>query len=213
MSKQIIKFINDTNIVLNKCRGQGHDGGNNMKGSYGGVQKLIRDIEPNAVYVHLNGVIFFETLQQIYKFFGQSIKRWNILSSFINIKNISPTRWAGRYDAIFALNVRFVEVQKALTKTSLLNSKADERNETILLKKKVENYNFIILLVFHCKILQTIDAASKALQSKAIDLSNASKRLQVCLEDLEKYRNEFENLKTQANSRYIKKMIYQPRIS
>ena len=76
--------------------------------------------------------------------------------------------------------------------------KQNERNEAISLKKKVKNYNFIMLLVFHCKILQTIDAASKALQSKAIDLSNASTRLQVCQEDLEKYRNEFGYLKTQA---------------
>ena len=130
---------------------------------------------------------FFETVQQIYTFFRHSIKRWNILSSFISnkeesgessnsvtLKTLSPTRWAGRFDAIFALKVRFVEVQKALIKTILLNFKADERNEAILLKNKVENYNFIMLLVFHCKILETIDAASKALHSKAIDLSNAS---------------------------------------
>ena len=49
-------------------------------------------------------------------------------------------------------------------------------------------------------MIQTIDVASKALQSRAIDLSNASTRLQVCLEVLEKYRNEFGDLKTQANS-------------
>lgn len=231
MSKQIIKSINDKSISLNKCRGQGYDGANTMKGTYGGVQKLIRDIEPNAVYVHcaahnLNLVVndavkevieiqtLFETVQQIYNFFGHSIKRWNILSSFISdnkgetgvssnsvtLKTMNPTRWAGRFDAMFALKVRFVDVQKALTKTILLNSKTDERNEAILLKKKIENYNFIMLLVFHCKVLQTIDAASKALQSKAIDLSNASKRLQVCLEQLEKYRNEFEDLKMEANS-------------
>ncbi|GBP04903.1 Zinc finger MYM-type protein 1 [Eumeta japonica] len=46
MSKQIIKSINDRNIPLNKCRA------NTMKGTYGGIQKLIKDIEPNAVYVH-----------------------------------------------------------------------------------------------------------------------------------------------------------------
>ncbi|GBP52698.1 Mannosyl-oligosaccharide glucosidase GCS1 [Eumeta japonica] len=51
MSKQIIKSINDKNIPLNKCRGQGYDGANTMEGT-GGVQKLIKDIEPNAVCVH-----------------------------------------------------------------------------------------------------------------------------------------------------------------
>jgi hypothetical protein len=228
MSNQIIKSINDKNIPLNKCRGQGYDGANTMKGTYGGVQKLIKDIEPNAVFVHcaahnlnlvLNDAVrevidmqhFFETVQQIYNFFGHSIKRWNILSSFISdreresstsitLKTLNPTRWAGCYNAIFALKVRFVEVQKALTKTILLNCKSDERNEAISLKKKIENYKFIMLLVFHCKILQTIDSASKALQSKATDLTNALKRLKICLEELERYRHEFENLKKEANS-------------
>ena len=55
-------------------------------------------------------------------------------------------------------------------------------------------------MVFHCKILQTIDAASQALQSKATDLSNASKRLKICLEELERYRREFQNVKKKANS-------------
>lgn len=78
----------------------------------------------------------------------------------ITLKTLNPTRWAGRYDAVFALKMQFVEVQKGLTKTILLNCKSDEINRAISLKKKVENYNFIMLLVFHCKILQTIDAAS-----------------------------------------------------
>lgn len=53
------------------------------------------------------------------------------------------------------------------------------------------NKNFIMELVLHCNILQTINAAFKALQFKAIALSNASKRLQDCLEKLEQYRHEF----------------------
>ena len=55
--------------------------------------------------------------------------------NFDNIKIINPTKWAGRYDAIFALKVRLVEVQKALTKTILLNCKSDDRNEAFSLKK------------------------------------------------------------------------------
>uniref|UniRef100_A0A2H1W7G9 SFRICE_021061 n=1 Tax=Spodoptera frugiperda TaxID=7108 RepID=A0A2H1W7G9_SPOFR len=109
-------------------------------------------------------------------------------SNPVTLKTLNPTRWAGRFDAIFDLIVRFIEIQKALTKTILLCSKANERNQAILLKKKLENYNFVVLLVFNCKILQTIDAASKALQSKNIDLSISSNLLQVCLEDLEKYQ-------------------------
>ena len=35
-----------------KCRGQGYDCANTMKGTCGGVQKLVDDIESNAIYVH-----------------------------------------------------------------------------------------------------------------------------------------------------------------
>lgn len=38
ISNQIIKSINDKNTPLNKYRGQGYDGANNMKGTYGGVE-------------------------------------------------------------------------------------------------------------------------------------------------------------------------------
>ena len=52
MSNQNMKSINDKNIPLNKCRGQGYNRANTMKGTCGGVQKLMNDIESNAVYVH-----------------------------------------------------------------------------------------------------------------------------------------------------------------
>lgn len=91
------------------------------------------------------------------------------------MKTLNPTTWAGCYDD-FSLKVRFVEVRKALTKTILLNCNSDERTEAVSLKK-IKNYNLIILLVFHCKVLQIINAASKPLQSKPTDLSNALKCL------------------------------------
>ncbi|XP_026483030.1 zinc finger MYM-type protein 1-like [Ctenocephalides felis] len=209
LSKKIIKSITDKNIPLNKCRGQGYDGANTMKGTYGGVQKLIKDVEPNAVYVHCAAHNLNLVLNDAVREIIDIIKRWNILSSLISnsesetavtLKTLNPTRWAGRYDAVFALKVRFVEVQKALAKTILFSCKSDERNEAVSLKKKIENFNFVMLLVFHCKILQIIDATSKALQSKDADLSNALKRLKICMEELEKYRHDFENLKLEANS-------------
>ncbi|XP_026481919.1 zinc finger MYM-type protein 1-like [Ctenocephalides felis] len=209
MSKKIIKSITDKNIHLNKYRWQGYDGANTMKGTYDGVQKLIKDVEPNAVYVHCAAHNLNLVLNNAVREIINIIKRWNILSSLISnsesetavtLKILNPTRWAGRYDAVFALKVRFVEVQKALAKTILFNCKPDERNEAVSLEKKIENFNFEMLLVFHCKILQIIDAASKALQSKDADLSNALKRLKTCLEQWKKYRHDFENLKLEANS-------------
>lgn len=66
-----------------------------------------------------------------------------------------------------------------------------------------------MLLVFYCKILQTINAACKALSSKAINLSNASKNWQVCLDELENYRHQSRGQKTPAN-RVAEKWISNP---
>lgn len=69
----------------------------------------------------------------------------------------------GRFVANFALKLRFAKVLKAQTRTILLNSKLDKGSEAISPKKKVENYNSVILLIFHSNILQTIDAGSEAI--------------------------------------------------
>jgi hypothetical protein len=52
------------------------------------------------------------------------------------------------------------------------------------LQKQIENYNFICTLVFQCKILQIINLTSKILQSKSVDLDNASNLLKNCYDQL-----------------------------
>lgn len=59
--------------------------------------------------------------------------------------------------------------------------------------------------MFHY-ISQTIDVASEVLQSEITDLSTF-KHLLVCLEDLQKYHNEFKDLKTQSNSIAVESSI------
>lgn len=97
-------------LNIDKCRGQGYDGAAVMSGSNSGVQKRITEIVPNATFVHcshnLNLVIsdaakctrdvqtFFETVQDVYNFFGASAPRCSQLalgeeeSSNLRKKNI-----------------------------------------------------------------------------------------------------------------------------
>ncbi|KAE9530014.1 hypothetical protein AGLY_011476 [Aphis glycines] len=225
LSELILQNIEKKGLSIAKCRGQGYDGAANMSGMYNGLQKRIKDIEPSAAYVHcsahnLNLVvndavkeitemeIFFDVVQRVFVFFGHSIVRWRILSDLIKesnsqngllIKKLNPTRWAGRYEAVFALKIRFVEIQKALTKVILCSSKLDEKNEAEGIKKQIENYNFICTLVFQCKILQIINLTSKILQSKSVDLDNASNSLKNCYEQLKEYRCNFNDLLEEAN--------------
>ncbi|GFQ64589.1 zinc finger MYM-type protein 1 [Trichonephila clavata] len=52
LESDVLNFLNTLDINLAKCRGQGYDGAANMSGAYGGLQKLIKDKQPTANYVH-----------------------------------------------------------------------------------------------------------------------------------------------------------------
>ncbi|GFS49106.1 hypothetical protein TNCV_2409811 [Trichonephila clavipes] len=52
LESDVLNFLNILDINLAKCRGQGYDGAANMSGAYGGLQKLIKDKQPRANYVH-----------------------------------------------------------------------------------------------------------------------------------------------------------------
>lgn len=185
ITSDILRSLEQMELDIKKCRGQGYDGANVMSGVYSGVQKRIKDVEPNAAYIHcaahnLNLVIndavsevtevrnFFTVLADLYTFFGNSINRWDILGSItgessIKLKRLNPTRWAGRAVSLLALKLRYVDVIKALTKINL-TTKKDERDESRRLLKSIENFEFIFILIICSKILQQTNVVSQVLQ-------------------------------------------------
>lgn len=48
----ILNLLEEKNINLSKCRGQGYDGANVMSGVYNGLQARIIKKEPTALFVH-----------------------------------------------------------------------------------------------------------------------------------------------------------------
>lgn len=217
---QVTTLFKDKNIDLKKCVGQGYDGANVMSGVYNGVQKRIKDIQPNAEYVHcathnLNLVIndaisscveiqnFFATLQDLYNFFGNSIKRWDLLSKFTGesdttLKKLNPTRWSSRVNTISAIKLRFFDIIKALSEMVLKSPNKDERNEAESIKTKMLNFEFVLLCEFMHIVLNDINYASKILQKSDINLDEASKALAETKAKLQIYRNDFELFKCKA---------------
>lgn len=142
---------------------------------YGGVQALIRQVQPNALYVHcvshnLNLAIneaakcsievesFFTTLEDIYTFFGSSINRWDLLSKFtgestITLKKLNPTRWAGRYMSLLAIKLRYIDIMKALNEINLNTNKPDERSEVVRIIKIMSSFEFIFICIILTEIL------------------------------------------------------------
>lgn len=227
LAVNVLDSITRNGLDLSKCRGQGYDGAANMSGIYSGVQSRIRESEPLATYVHcaahnlnlvLNDAVknipeiarFYDTIEQIYTFFGNSIKRWNMLSGIITadssdhpdvtLKRLCPTRWSSRFDSISAIRHRYVDVMRALTKISLTSDKRDERTEAAGLMKLMENFSFIVLLVVQTKVLETVNAVSKTLQKQDTDLQTAIQLLENAIKVLSDYRGAFDQAKSTAQT-------------
>lgn len=192
-----------------------------MSGAYSGVQARITEREPLARYVHcaahnlnlaLNdsvknvpGVKFYDTVENLYNFFGHSITRWALLSELmtpesrtVTIKHLCPTRWSSRHDALFALRHRYGDIIKALVKISLTSDKKEERSEASALKNAISKFSFIFLVNMQTKILECINAASQLLQAKDADILKASTLLQNAISVLVKFREQFDEAKSAA---------------
>ena len=75
---------------------------------------------------------------------------------------------------------------------------AKGKNEAMAIKKQIENYDFVCMLVMRCKILQIVNILLKAMQCKTIDLISAHKLLQTAAEDIAQLRRSFDAVLNEA---------------
>lgn len=161
---------------------------------YSGVQAQIVAKRPKAVYVNCaahkeNPVLnnaeivdvknFFSVVKQISVFYGHSTHRWTMLSSQcesgsnITLKRLCPPIWSWRYDCLFSLRYRFVDILHVLTTITLTSKKKDEVANA-LASKKDECFDFVCILSMMTKILEASHDISKLLQSPQCDLSEVN---------------------------------------
>jgi len=150
METSVIQFLKNAGIIVLDCRGQSYDNAPNMAGKYKGLQAKILEINPLAVYVPCGthklcltvnhaadkspmAARFFMFVQNIYVFFSDSTKRWDLLTKHLkcdlakrNIKGermlvpkrLSDTRWSARADACRALKAGYGSFITALVEIS-----------------------------------------------------------------------------------------------
>lgn len=216
----ITSFLEEKNISIKKCRGQGYDGAAVMSGAYKGLQSKIVGLEKNAQYIHcaahnlnlvlndaVNGVLeaksFFDVVGRIYNFFSNSVKRWELLNespvSKITLKRLNPTRWSSRNDSMDEVRFNFKDILKALIDIILKSKNSEEKSEAIGLKKKIENFEFLFLIILFSKILHSINIVSKLLQSKNSNIGQASNLFKNAYEELCKLRQKYDEIRREAS--------------
>ena len=75
-----------------------------------------------------------------------------------------------------------------------MSKKSSERNEALGLRKQLENFEFILCLVFQSKVLESINVVSKILQSPNTDLQKATYLLGQAKSNLGGLRHKFEDV-------------------
>ena len=119
---------------------------------------------------------------------------------YSSLNEVYPTRLSGQYDAVYALNERFCDVKNSLTHIMLTSMKPKERDEAMAIKKQIEKFYFVCMLVVQCKILQIVNIPFKAMQCKTIDLISAHKLLQTAAEDIPQLRKRFDVALNEAST-------------
>ena len=87
-----------------------------------------------------------------------------------------------------------------MTKLSLKSGDSKERVIATGLRKKMESYEFIVFIVFWERILRAFNNTSRELQSPKMDLSAASRLLNITKKELQNLRDNYQSVLDTASA-------------
>ena len=214
-SQYIVDTLSLYNINLSSMVSQGYDGASVMSGCISGVQKRIRDLVPQACYIHchahcLNLVLvdcaksitqvseFFSLLQSLYIFMSSSKAHTSFINSQLELhpkqqtrelQKLCETRWACKFNSLDAVCRTFDSIILTLESISDDGDKA-KAVEAAGLYHHVHSFSFISCLIILHKIMGITKSLSDQLQSKKIDLAAASDLIISTIDTLKKFRSD-----------------------
>lgn len=213
IAQLIFDVLQEHQIDLKNCRGQGYDNASSMAGIYKGVQALVLRKSPQAFFVpcaahslNLCGVhavessvqakSFFGYVQTLYKIFSCSPARWKILldTAGVSLHKTSLTRWSARIEAIKPLAKRPREILEALRKLEELDLPAECMNEVKTLEKWMKSFEFVVFITLWFKTLTAVNDVSLLLQSTSLNLDDELKLIRGLLNDLQLIRSSWDNI-------------------
>ncbi|KAL1268397.1 hypothetical protein QQF64_033760 [Cirrhinus molitorella] len=210
LAEKLIEVIEkNLGLELINCCGQSYDNGSNMSGIQKGVQALILEKNPEAIFIpccshSLNLLLcdaassnrecltFFGTLQRLYTIFSSSVKRWDVLKEFVEItlKPLSDTRWEAKLDSVKALRFQLGGALDALEKLEKVAKDGKIASEAKSLSEEVVHMEFLVCLIIWYDIFAEITHVSKALQAPDVSLDTAIMLINSLKDFFVQYREE-----------------------
>ncbi|XP_063219757.1 52 kDa repressor of the inhibitor of the protein kinase-like isoform X1 [Bacillus rossius redtenbacheri] len=220
LANTIKKNLVSLGLDMNRLRGQGYDGASAMKGEFRGVQAIIAEEYPKALYTHcashcLNLCLndsskipcirnSFGIMSEVCNFFRASPHRIHVLKTKLNSSPLNhtglikycETRWVERHEAVSLFVNALLHVIEALEHITDENKEGSAKAQ--ILHKCVCDFSFIISLKVSEKMLSLTYSLSQCLQSKSIDLATALSQVELVGLKLADMRSnsdeEFENI-------------------
>ena len=148
---------------------------------------------------------FFATLRDIFSFFSSSLNRWRDLGieagkGSPTLKKLCTTRWSSRIVAVRAVRDSYPQIMRLLTRFILKSNSRSERDNAKILKKNMDTFDFILFIVFWERILRCVNAVSRELQSPRIDLSVASRLLNIAFSEFKYLRESWQSVMLTASA-------------
>jgi hypothetical protein len=216
LSETLLTTLQQHKLDLKYLVGQGYDGASVMSGHIGGVQSLIRNVCPLAIYVHcashvLNLILntscsvpeirdMFAVVGEVTNFINDSAHRREIAKNcFVSevagrsLITLCPTRFVERHDALLVFYEQFSQTIDALDKIAEKASDRKVCDRARGLVKAMCDSSFIIALCCSKKVMALTISLSRCLQKVNQDLFEALQAIGHVQKQLEEWRNDEKN--------------------
>lgn len=217
LANVILESINSLGINPKYMVGQGYDGAAAMSGNFKGVQALIREKYPAALYVHcsahsLNLALSHScdiqhirncigTIKSVGNFIKGSALRTNVLKKYIKeqfpeskwtkLTSMCETRWVENHDGL----IRFTEIYKAIVSTLeelQLTRDIETSSKALQLENTIITSDFVISMVSASVLFSLTLPLCKNLQSVNCDLTEAMEYVDTVLHEINDMRSNMD---------------------
>jgi hypothetical protein len=217
LAETIFNTLHSLGLDSSFLRGQGYDGASNMSGRFSGVQSIIRNKHPLAMYTHCSSHLLnlavcsaastpairnaFGTVQSCGNFFARSAQRSNALMTKIEgslegvshsrLQPLCETRWVERHEALIIFLELFPAVVEVLEEIQSDSCGDSSCNASILLNS-ITSCGFVIALICMEKVAALLMPLSRQLQSVDLDIFKVNELISDILSHLATWRRESE---------------------
>lgn len=214
LASMILDALLRLNLPLNNLRGQAYDGGSNMSGRINGVQAIIREQQPLALFVHClmhaGNLVAADCIEaspfvrdavnlvnELGTFFHQSRKLAEALRSvqlpaakpLQQVKPLCPTRVLCRGPALKAVVDNLGVIIDALDEYAK-NSSGEPASKACGFVARLTDGNFVVSVRIALHVLTVLENLNATVQSRSANLSGTIEAMQMSSSYLQSMRCE-----------------------